>query len=171
MLCTIDDVKLLLGITTTTHDNLLDQLIVGASAFIENYTNRNFDIQNFVEVLDGTGTARLPVGHGDITEVISVVDVYGNNYSPSFQGNILYFTDGRVFARGVMNYSVTYKGGFNTVPDDVKWACVDLVAYKFKERERIGEMSVNIAGQVVSYERRDIRDHVRSVLAPYIRVT
>lgn len=170
-LCTLEDLKLYLGIENANQDTLLSNLINSASGYIENYCNRDFSIQEYTERLHGTGKPFLPVHNAPITEVLSVV----NSYGVEFEGvghidTMLVMSNNAVFSKGTFNWTVTYKGGYATVPYDVAQACIELAAYKFKDRDRIGLNSKTLAGEVISYEKKDIRGEIKNVLANYVRV-
>lgn len=169
-LCTLDEVKLYLGIDKPASDELLTMLIDNASAFIENYTNRTFAITEYTEVKDGTGGAKMPVYYAPITELKSVKinDLAQTGYKNT--ESLVWFINGNLFASGTMNVELIYDAGFATVPNDVKQACIDLTAYKFKQKDRIGLQTKTLAGEVVSFEMRDIREDTKNKLAPYVRV-
>jgi hypothetical protein len=170
MLCTLDDLKSYLGIDNANQDVLLTNLINGASAFIENYTNRDFSIQVYTEQLHGTGKKFLPVQNSPIVDVISVTDDNGVSYNVDFIDTMLIMPNYGVFTKGVFNWAISYHGGLSVVPDDVAQACKELAAYKFKDRDRIGLKSKGLAGEVISYEKKDIRGEIQNVLANYVRV-
>ena len=139
--------------------------------YIENYCNRVFTIQEYTERLDGTGKQFLPVLNAPITEVVSVVNSYGVDFAGvDHTGTMLIMPENYVFAKGMLNWIVTYKGGYATVPYDVAQACIELAAYKFKDRDRIGINSKTLAGEVISFEKKDIRGEIKNVLANYVRV-
>lgn len=169
MLCTVEDVKLYLGIETTSSDTLLTSLIVGVSGFIENVTDRVFSISDYTEVRDGTGNAKMPVCFAPITEITSV-KINDISFDVKNTTTLIYFNNGNVFPTGLMNIELKYKAGYSSVPADVKQACIELVAFKFKEKDRIGLNSKGLAGEVISFEKKDISLEIKSVLSAYMRV-
>lgn len=169
-LCELEEVKLYLGIETTANDALLEMLIDSASAFIESYTNRTFDIQEYTEIVNGTGGNRLPLSYAPIYSVTSITNIYGITVTAPFTKNLIYLTDGSVFTEGKLNWTVVYEAGFEEIPYDVRQACIDMVAFKYKEKDRIGINTKTLAGEVISFEKRELKDHIRSQLAPYVRV-
>jgi len=48
---------------------------------------------------------------------------------------------------------------------------LELVGLRFKERDRIGEISKNISQQTVSYSQKDISEFGKAVIKHYKRVT
>lgn len=169
MLCSLDDVKQYLGIETTNSDTLITSLIGGVSAFIENSTNRVFSITDYTEVRDGTGNSKMPVCFAPIIEIISV-KINDIEYDVKNTQSLIYFSNGNIFPAGIMNVELKYKAGYSSVPLDVKEACIELVAYKFKQKDRIGLNGKTLAGEVISFEQKDIRIEIKNVLASYVRV-
>lgn len=168
-LCTLDEVKQYLGIETTSSDVLLTSLIDNASEFISNYTNRVFEITDYSEIRDGSGNAKIPVYYSPITELTSVI-IAGVTYDAKKTPNLIYFDNGNIFPIGIMNVTLNYKAGFASTPLDVKQACIELVSYKYKQKDRIGLNSKTLAGEVISFEHKDIRAEIKNVLAAYVRV-
>ena len=168
-LCTLDEVKQYLGIETTSSDELLTSLINNGSEFIENYTNRKFAITDYLEIRDGTGNAKMPIYYAPITEITSV-KIWDAEVTAKNTSNLIYFTDGNVFPIGIMNIQISYKAGFASTPLDVKQACIELVSYKYKQKDRIGLNSKTLAGEVINFEHKDIRAEIKNVLASYVRV-
>ena len=170
-LCNLDDVKAFLGLEAPTSDDLLNTLINNASAFIENYTNRVFAVTNYVEIRNGTGNAKMPVQYAPITQLNSVKinDVDYTSYVKNTD-NLIWFTNGNIFPSGLMNVELNYMAGYDAIPSDVSQVCVDLVAYKFKQKDRIGINSKTLGGEIVTFELRDIRVDIQNKLASYVRV-
>jgi hypothetical protein len=70
-----------------------------------------------------------------------------------------------------LDYDYEFTKGIPEIPADVEFACCELVALRYKEKERIGEVSKNLGGQTVSYSQKDISDFGSSVINNYKRVT
>lgn len=170
-LCTLADVKAYLSLETTTSDDLLNMLIENASAFIENYTNRVFAITTYQEMRNGTGNAKMPVEYAPIVDLVSVKvnDIDYTQYAKNTD-TLIWFISGGIFTTGLMNVELNYTAGYASIPADISQVCIDLVAYKFKQKDRIGLNSKTLAGEVISFELRDIRADIQNKLAPYIRV-
>lgn len=81
------------------------------------------------------------------------------------------FLLGQMNRREGLEYNYQFTQGLPEVPADVDFACCELVALRYKEKDRIGEISKNLAGQTVSYSQKDISDFGRSVIDQYKRVT
>lgn len=70
-----------------------------------------------------------------------------------------------------LDYNYQFTQGLPEVPADVEFACCELVALRYKEKERIGEVSKNLGQQTVTYSQKDISDFGRTVIDQYRRVT
>ena len=176
-LTTLAAVKGWLGITTSADDATLARLITAASGYIEQWTNRHFSSQQFTEVRDGTGSAVMVFADYPVTAVQSVV-INGNAITPSpgyGQAGYSYDTStirltGYLFDKGRGNVRLTYTAGYAVTPPEIEQACIELVALRYKERDRIGHQSKSLAGETVTFIVRDFPDSVRTILGNYKKV-
>lgn len=176
-LTTLANVKAWMGLTGNQDDALLSRLIAAASAYIETWTNRTFAAKQYSEVRDGTGGQRLVFADYPVTAVASVV-VNGNpipaSPTPSDAGyrfdSIRLMLTGYQFSRGLGNVELTYTAGYASIPPEIEQACIELVALRYKERDRIGHQSKSLAGETVTFMIRDFPDSVRTILANYRKV-
>ena len=160
--------------TATTDDALLSKLISRASAFIVTYSSREYLSQTYNETRDGNGSNRLILKNQNVTAVASVVidgqsiPIGGSPQTPGFwfSGRWVYL-NGYRFSLGFGNVQIIYTAGYETVPADVEQVCIELVANKYKRRDRIGEVSKNLNGMVVSYSTSDLSDDHKSILDFY----
>jgi hypothetical protein len=74
------------------------------------------------------------------------------------------------FPVGNGNVTLVYTAGFSSVPADIAQACIELTAQTYKQRERIGQNTVNQATQSVNFITK-MMPSVVEALAPYRRVT
>ena len=81
------------------------------------------------------------------------------------------FLLGQMNRREGLDYDYQFAKGFARVPADIEFACCELVALRYKEKDRIGEISKNLAGQTTSYSQKDLSKFGRSVIKNYKRVT
>ncbi len=56
---------------------------------------------------------------------------------------------------------------YSYLPGDIEQACLELVALRYKERERIGHVSKSLAGETVSFTQKDMSDDIKLALQPY----
>jgi len=177
-LCTLADLKAWLGIVSDTDDELLARLISGVSAFMEQRTGRRFLEDEYREVRDGHGGRRLLFAHYPVTEVSSV-KVDGAAILPAagaldagyrFTERMVTLT-GYAFSRGLGNVELSYTAGYEAVPGDLAQACIELCALRYKDRERIGQVSKALGdGQTVAFSQKEMPDFVRAVLNNYRKV-
>lgn len=170
-LTTLANVKSWLGISTDTDNALLSRLITAASSIMQNYVNRDFVSQSYTTICDGIGGNTMVLPNYPITEV-QVVKVDGltipsTSYIFDWHRLIL---RGYTFTRDKANVEIHYTAGYTTIPADLEEACIELVGYKYRERNRIGEASKAMAGETTSYNIRDLPETVRTILNQYKRV-
>lgn len=176
-LTTLAAVKAKLRITSTGDDTLLGTLITQASGFIQAWLNRTFASQSYTEVRDGTGNPVMMFANYPVTAVSSVtvndiaVPLATNTSDTGYRFDstrLMLNTD--VFPRGFGNVTVTYTAGYASTPAEIDGACADLVAYKYRELERIGHSSKSIQGETVAFITADMPPAVKTILNNYRKV-
>ena len=166
-------------LTTTTDDALLTRLITAASQFILTWLERTLVQQSYAETRDGTGGTSLAFGNSPVSAVSAVAvdgvvipsspDVVSPGYA--FSATRLYLR-GYAFTRGVRNVALSYTAGYAATPPEIEQACIELVCRRYKERNRIGEVSRAIGGgETVTYSHQDMSDDVRLLLSRYRAVS
>lgn len=179
-LTTLANVKAYLSppLTATADDALLARLITAASQFIQTWLNRAIAQGAYEETRNGTGGTRLFLRNRPVTAVSSLaidgVDVPpasapagGTGYR--FDESSLYLV-GYVFAKGAQNVAARYTAGYAATPPEIEQACIALVALRYRERDRIGQVSKNLAGEVVSFQQKDMPADVATLLDQYRNV-
>src|SRR5262249_48165454 len=79
---------------------------------------------------------------------------------------------GYLFSRGAQNVVLAYTAGYSTTPPEIAQACIELVALRYRERTRIGEVSRSLGGaETVSYSQKDLSDGIKTVLQQYRSVS
>src|SRR5579864_173810 len=180
-LCALADVKAWLqtgqDAFPSTDDVLLGRLITAASQFIQSWLNRQIALGDWQETRDGTGGQRLAFANIPVVAVLSL-SIDGLTIPPapmdgSFAAGYVFSPTelalrGYVFTRRAQNVLVTYTAGYAVTPPDIAQACIELVAQRYSERTRIGEVSRAISGsETVSYSQQDMSDDVKLLLAQY----
>lgn len=178
-----------------TDDALLTRLITAASQFIQTWLNRQIASQDWIEIRDGLGGspgpydvryqfAAFPVSAVSLV-VVDGVTIPTIPASPSAQPGIVVvstfasqagylFTPTQLVIRG---YAVPrkagcvilqYTAGYVVTPPDLAQACIELVALRYRERSRIGEVARAIGGgETVSYSQKDMSDSIKALIQQY----
>ena len=168
-LCLLEDVRSWLGLKTQDDDALLQRLITAQSALIEAWLSRPILASTLTETFYGTGTLTFCPKVSPILSVSAVlvddlaVDVFNDDLTIWRQDGLRWYANSTIQA--------TYTGGFVMVPADITQACIELVALRYKERERIGHQSKAIGGETVTYSIKAFPDSVKNLLDQYRRVT
>jgi hypothetical protein len=158
-------------------DALLTRLITAASQFIQNWLQRQIAVSDWIEIRDGNGGQRLAFANFPVSAVISL-SIDGLSIPPAPAGGgfgagyVFSPTElalrGYVFSRRAQNVVVTYTAGYASVPTDIAQACIELVAQRYRERTRIGEVSKALmSGETVTFSQKDMSDGVKTLLAQY----
>lgn len=154
--------------SNTADDDLFSRMITAASAFLVKYLQRDILQKSYVEQRNGNGTNRLMLRRYPVTAV-SNLTIYGRDIPPSQQPGVMpgfWFDDKVVYVKGYYmpvgfgNVMVGYTAGFEEIPADLEQVCIELVANKYKRRDRLGQDSKSIGGEVVSFSKLDLsKDH------------
>jgi hypothetical protein len=159
----------------TTDDALLARLVTAASQYIQTWLCRQIALEDWVEVRDGTGGHRLQFASFPVSAVLSVtIDDQAIPQAASSTADGYSFSKtqlsvrGYRFNRGSQNVAITYTAGYSTTPPEIAQACIELVALRYRERTRIGEVSKSMGGaETVSYSQKDLSDGIKTLLQQY----
>jgi hypothetical protein len=177
-----------------TDDALLTRLITAASQFIQTWLNRQIASQDWIEIRDGIGSI---LGPSDVryqfasfpVSAVSLVVVDGltippTSVSPPQTGATVvstfatqagyFFTPTQLVIRGYLVprkagcVTLRYTAGYATTPPDLAQACIELVALRYRERTRVGEVARAIGGgETVSYSQKDMSDSIKTLIQQY----
>lgn len=179
----------------TTDDALLSRLITAASQFIQVWLNRPLAVQDWIETRDGLGSA---LGAGEVryqfaafpVSAVSLVVVDGRVIPPipapalappgavagsTFASQAGYlFTPTQLVIRGYVVprkagcVTLQYTAGYAATPPDLAQACIELVALRYRERSRVGEIARAVGGgETVSYSQKDMSDSIKTSIQQY----
>lgn len=180
-LCTLADVTAWLQTGQNPFpsvDNaLLARLITAASRFIESWLDRQILSADWMETRDGNSGQRLAFANFPVSAVLSL-SIDGLVIPPApadggFGAGFVFSPTelalrGYVFTRRAQNVAVTYTAGYSSVPADIAQACIELVAQRYRERSRIGEVSKALmSGETVTFSQKDMGEDVKTLLAQY----
>ena len=181
-------VKAQLGISDTTYDDYLDELITNISALVETYCNRNFTQASYTEYFDtNKGDKKLFLRNLPVSSLSSVSYKTGNFGNPvyvAFNSNDYLLKDSQtlVFAGSLPDseqfVKVVYTGGYlidfdtegsatHTLPNDLELAVTELVALNFQQRQSEGVLSETTEGQSVTFSNTKFTDKLKNKLSAY----
>lgn len=173
---TLSAAKEWLKISSDTDDTLLASLISAESERINSYLSRDLSQKSYDLTFGGNGKQSMVFQQYPITAV-SLVEIGGvsvpayssaTGYGYSFSNWRIQLI-GRSWTWGVNNCRVAFTAGYATIPADVSQACLELVAMRYRERERIGHASKSIGGETVSFVTLEMSDSVKQKLNNYRR--
>lgn len=176
-LTTLPNAKAWLGVGTSGDDALLTRLVTAASQYIQAWLNRSIASASYTDTFDGTGKTKLMLGNYPITAVASVT--VDGTAIPASTGPT---TPGYVFTRtaimlrsyafscGVQNVVIAYTAGYTATPPELEQACIELIALRYRERDRIGQVSKSVNGEVVAFSQKDMSDDIKTILSNYKKV-
>lgn len=183
-LITKAEYKSYVGISSTNQDVEIDLLIPKVSALVKSYCRRGFvdyTTDPKAETFNG-GSTKLYLKEYPMLNVYSVEysKDYGQNYTilTDFVDFIPNYVDGSIdspsasgFPYSVNGYVVNYSAGFETVPDDLKLAVMDLVTYYRKNDGSVHNQKSPGGGGSVQLEyimNTNFPAHIKRVLDLYV---
>ena len=150
-LLTLTEYKAYAGITSDTLDTIVTAIIPKASQLVKSICRRTFVdyiSDSKVETFSGNNESRLYLKEYPILQIydVELSTDFGNTYTSLVEytdyvldqedGSIVAIsggaTDGVVFPKYVNGYKVTYTAGYETLPEDLKVAVLDLITYYVK---------------------------------------
>lgn len=175
------DYKNYLGITSTNKDQELDFLIPKVSSLVKTYCRRTF-----IDYYDEAKTEYFDGGYDKIilqeTPVVIVKEValstnYGQTYTKLTKytdwvdiGDTVRCIGTDKFYEYLRGYRVTYTAGYETVPEDLKLAVLDLIEYYTKNNSAVHvnrDVTPNVT-QIQYVATTHFPAHIKRVLDQYI---
>jgi hypothetical protein len=185
-LTTLSDVKAWLQTGQSafppTDDGLLTRLIAAASQYIQTWLNRRSAEADYLEVRDGTGGQRLQFACFPVSAVLSLM-IDGIVIPPApmtstgvTSGYVFSATQLAVrnyfFTQRTQNVVLTYTAGYPAIPPEIAQSCIELVALRYRERTRIGEVARSVGGgETATYSQKDMSSAIMTLLQQYRIVT
>ena len=174
-LTTLAAVKLYLTKVDNGDDAVIQSLITAYSEWVRSYTNFDFSVQAYNIWRDGKDFTQLAVMQWPIVSISSLT-VDGRSIPPqaSFGAYGYRFTEKNVileggarFTWGTENINLQYTAGFATIPADIAQAVTELVALRFKLRDKLEWKSKTLAGETVTLNTDAMPASVETVLSQY----
>jgi hypothetical protein len=167
-LTTLQAVKDWLGLKNDVHDSMLQRLITSESMAIERYLGRPVLPETRTDMITGYGTIIIMAPASPIQSIEKAI-VDGAEVKTDHDRLSVWRADNRPWPQRA-RIQLTYTAGYDSIPSDIEQACIELVALRYKERDRIGKTSDSIAGETTSYVTRAMPLSAETRLAPYRRV-
>jgi hypothetical protein len=165
----------------STDDVILGRLISQTSQYIKGKVQRELTLNTYSEYYSTeSGQNRVCLNEYPVITVYSVTldgIAIPESTSLSSAGWTLQFPNLLVFrnmavASGVNNIYASYSAGFASPPVDIEQACIELTAWRYRERDRIGQENKSINGESVSFiTNKSNLPHITDILDDYKRVT
>ncbi len=184
-LTTREKVKGYLGISGTTHDDIIDSLISDVSSQVEVYCNRNFLLDSYVEYFDTeAGDSKVFVSNHPMGTAVTVSYRQGAWGDPTWElfnvNDYLISPEmGKIaFAMRFASYEryikVDYTGGYlidfnnetditrHTLPRDLSFLVTEMVSNSYNIRKTSGILSESTEGQSITYTTGTSRDMTKN---------
>jgi hypothetical protein len=183
-LITADEYYAFANLTSPGNAVQIQNAINAASDYIRRHTGRQFvltsDDVTIVEIFSGIGDEIYYPKHAPILNVTSVhywnVDTWtavDSTYTPATDGEYVNFVEGYEFYRGARNWKVTYTIGYDSFPQDLKFAvCAITQLLLGGTRDNPHISSQSDAEQSFTYfntSNLKLPGHIEDIIARYVR--
>lgn len=178
-LASVEQVKGYLGINSNVDDALLERLVKSASGYIQKWIGRQLGQGNYTMTVNGNNGDTLLFREYPVTDVASL-SINGQDIPESSGASVPGFVwddnsislRGYTFTRGKLNVVIAYTAGYTdgSLPDDITQACIEMIAMRYREKDRIGLTSKGLAGETTGYSQKDMADSTRHILSQYRKV-
>lgn len=190
-LTTRTKVKSYMGITDTSSDTIIDELITYVSAFIGSYCGgRNFLSSSYVEIYDTyRGRHKIFLKQIPVTAISAVEYRSGTPSAPVWvtygvDGYLSYLSAGYIRFYGALpeiaqGMRISYTAGYlidwanentstHTLPEDLTMAANEMIATVLNTRKSGGITNETTEGQSITYDfKRAMSDNVKNTLSLY----
>lgn len=193
-LTTLDKLKARLGlgqvVLSADDEADLTRLVTEVSSRFQTECSDSLILGARVDTFDGANNSRVWLEHGappnasaswSLTVTSVVVDdetipesnAGGDGWSLVEGGRIV--LTGYRFTQGYGNCVISYTAGFDVtspawdVPSDIEGAVIELAALRWKEKDRIGQVSKSVSGETVDFRGSNVWSTFLTVAAMYRR--
>lgn len=182
-------VKAYLGISGTTYDTLIDELIKNATASVEKFCNRNFTEDSYTEYFDTDPVAKLFLRNFPVASLTSVQYRSGTWGAITWENlnvndYLLNELTGKVSLAFVLPSAekyikIVYTGGYkidfdnetdplqHNLPADLTQIVTELVAQTYNLRTSVGISNESTEGQSITYKDSDVTKQYNNRLSSY----
>lgn len=154
-------------------DPLISQLVTSASAWLKNQLgDRDICSASYTEYFSGNCETMLLPAQYPVTAVATLtIDGEAIAARTAWDGSGYIIVDGisiklvgYTTSVGVSNVVLAYTAGYTTVPADIDQAVIELVAWRYRERNRIGLTSTSVGGESVTFSQFAAPMSVKNVI-------
>lgn len=176
-LTTIENVKSYLSITSEADDAVIARLVQACSEYVQSWLSRDLGMHEYTDIFDGTDGNTYMFSAYPVVN-ISNLKINNRDIPPApDQTQSGYITlerklalRGYYFTRGMMNCSVTYTAGFAEIPRDIEQAAIEMIAIRYRSRDRVGIVSKGLAGETIVFDQNDMPEFIKTKLYNYRKV-
>lgn len=177
-LCSLQDVKDFLGPMGTAEpdESLFESLINNVSVTFANYCGvEQFKTKNYIEYHDGAGSRYIFPRNVPVNSVDEINEdpdwVWGSDTTIGEDDYRIvdkhYIVCDVIFAIAEQSIKIEYNAGFATIPYDLKEACIEEVARKYKHRKDLDVSSKSAQDGTTSYITKDFLPSTKLILDKY----
>lgn len=178
LLVTLAEYKTYAGISSTTFDEKITSLTTKVSEYVKTYCNRLFIdgydpiSSTFLDIIEYTGRdGHYFPNEFPIQSIVSVEYSFdnGDTYTP-ITGCVFDRVKESIYIpeinrEGINAFKITYKGGYQNTPEDLKLACLDLIEYYYKNESTPKKSTSNNTVEYITTS--DLPSHIKRVLDLY----
>ena len=177
-LTTVSKFKSYAGITSSTWDAMLAELVTYVSADVEGACERTFASASYTEYYDGKWQRSLSLKNYPIISITSINDDTGRTFASSSDITSTDYTfdaDNGIVSfiyyrpsRGTKSLKVVYTAGYTTIPKDLELLVLRRIGSIFNRRKSDGSASESLGNYSTSYITEWTAEE-KAILARYRR--
>ena len=122
----LEILKLLLGITDDTQDDVLSQLLIQSQSYIEDYLDRQLSVAEYEDYADPNGSTSISLRNFPVKEILAIENLDGMPVTAFkvIKQNGVVRTNQNLFG----DYLITYTAGYDPLPGWAQKSIVDTAA-------------------------------------------
>jgi len=178
-LASVEQVKGYLGINSNADDPVLERLVTSASGYIQHWLNRDLGQEAYTDTVNGNDSDTMLFRNWPVTAVTAVsingqaIPASTSSFAPGYiNDSQAVYLRGHRFTRGRLNVVITYTAGYTdaNLPAEITQACIEMIALRYREKDRIGLSSKGLAGEQINFSGKDMADSTRHILEQHRKV-